>query len=173
MDKVLEDNFKLQAPKCKLNEEAIAQLEKSFNIKLPDDYKDFVLTYGAVVFEVGLPDSFIITFEDEKRIGDILNFLTFQEIFDAYNLLREETVYGEEPQIPKYMIPIAHINDSYYRHYILLNKQDNSIWTTEEDESIESNLDTYGKVADSFSEFLIKLDDSDNLEKSIKSKHNL
>jgi hypothetical protein len=158
MDKALLESFTLQAPKCVFSKEAVHTLEKSFNVTFPQEYTEFLLKYGSVVVEAGLPDSFKIKFEHEEKIGDILNILDSQEIIDSYNLLREDTVYGDEPQIPAYMIPIAHMNDTYYRNYILLNTKDNSIWSTEEEESIESEKDTYGFIAKGFGEFINSLE---------------
>jgi hypothetical protein len=167
MDKILLESFEKQAPQCKLNNEAVKHLENFFSIILPQDDKEFLLTYGSVIFETEMIDSFKMKFGEDEKIGDILNILDAQEIIESYELLRQETNYGNEPQIPVYMIPIAHMNDSYYRHYILLNTKDNSIWSTEEEKSIESEPNTYGYIAKGFTDFLNMLDYYENIENSI------
>ncbi|XOB63276.1 SMI1/KNR4 family protein [Campylobacterota bacterium DY0563] len=169
MNNELKINFENQALKCKFNKENIIELEKYFNTKFDDEYKSFLLNYGSVLFEVGLPDSFIAKYEDEEIIENILNFLSFQEMIDAYTLLREINEYDGESQIEEYMIPIAHMNDSYYRNYILINKKDNSIWCTKEVEDFDAEKVT-GFVANNFTEFLESLDDEDNLEDILESK---
>jgi len=154
MDSRLEKLFQKQSKKTKFSNESIKQLEKLFSIKLPKEYKEFLLTFGSVVIEAGFPDSFIVEYKDEKRVEDILNFLSKQEIIEAYNVLREENEYEGEAQIPSYFIPIAHTNESYNRNYILLHKENQSIWLTMEDENLESDRDSFGFIANSFSEFL-------------------
>lgn len=162
MNNELKINFEKQALKCKFNKENVIELEKYFNTKFDDGYKNFLLNYGSVLFEVGLPDSYIAKYKDKEIIENILNFLSFQEIIDAYNLLIQENEY-DEPQIEEYMIPIAHMNDSYSRNYLLINKKDNSIWCTKEVEDFNVDIET-GFVANNFTEFLELLDDEDNLE---------
>lgn len=162
MNNELKINFEKQALKCKFNKENVIELEKYFNTKFDDGYKNFLLNYGSVLFEVGLPDSYIAKYKNKEIIENILNFLSFQEIIDAYNLLIQENEY-DEPQIEEYMIPIAHMNDSYSRNYLLINKKDNSIWCTKEVEDFNVDIET-GFVANNFTEFLELLDDEDNLE---------
>ena len=163
MDKRLEESFKVQSIKEKFNIETIERLEKYFSIVLPSDYKEFLLDFGAVTIEAGLPDSFIVKYLNEKRVEDILNFLSEQEILEAYKTLRTENEYEGEAQIPVHFIPIAHTNESYHWNYILLDKRDNSIWLTMEDESTESDKDSFGFIAHSFTEFLDKIDEYDKL----------
>jgi len=167
MNNKLKTNFKKQALKTKFNNEVISELEKYFNIELAIDYKEFLLNYGSVLFELGLPDSFIVKYDDEEKIENILNFLSFQEIIDAYSLLREKNKYDGEPQIEYHMIPIAYMNESYSRNYILINKKDNSIWCTKEVEDFDAEKVT-GFIANSFTEFIKSLEDENDLEDKLK-----
>jgi hypothetical protein len=161
MDNRLEKLFQKQSKKTKFSNEEINQLEIFFSVKLPKEYKAFLSNFGSVVIEAGYPDSFIVEYKDEKRIEDILNFLSQKEILEAYNTLREINEYEGEAQIPQYFIPIAHTNVSDLRNYILLHKKDHSIWLTQEDESLASDKDSFGFIANNFSEFLDKIDEYD------------
>jgi hypothetical protein len=158
MDKLLEISFKKQAKKEKFTPEAIDRLEKYFSTSLDKEYKDFLLNFGSVTIEAGLADSFIVKYESEERIEDILNFLSEKEIIEAYTILRTENIYEGEAQIPDYFIPIAHTNEPFHRNYILLHKKDGTVWLTMEDESLESKPETFGWIADGFSEFLDKIE---------------
>jgi hypothetical protein len=153
MNEVLEKSFKEQSQN--FSQAEIEKVEKYFSTSLPEDYKAFLLEYGACVIEVGLPDSFYTYYkkDDKTEQLDLLNFLSVDEIIEAYETMREDKYEGE-PQIPKYMIPIAKTNDSDLYNYVLINSQDQKIYSTLEDDCVASDLDSFGYVANNFSEFL-------------------
>jgi len=166
MDRLLEESFKKQASKEKFTLKSIERLEKHFSTHLSKEYKDFLLHFGSVVIEAGLVDSFIVKYKTEERIEDVFNFLSEKEILEAYEILRTVNEYDGEAQIPAYFIPIAHTNESFHRNYILLHTEDGTIWLTMEDESMEKKIETFGFIANGFSDFLNAIDSYANLTKT-------
>ncbi|WP_428740023.1 SMI1/KNR4 family protein, partial [Sulfurimonas sp.] len=168
MDTILKESFQKQSQN--FSQDKIKEIEEYFSITLPNEYKEFLLEYGAVVIHYGEPDSFETYYkkDDKKEVLDILNFLSTDEIIEGYETLREDKYEGE-PQIPKYMIPIAHMNDSYQRDYVLLNSIDGTIWSTLEDDCVASDLDSFGYVAKDFKAFI----DSINYYKEDTPKPNV
>ena len=167
MNNELKTSFEEQAIKTKFNKEVIPEIEKYFSASFDEGYKNFLLNYGSVLVETPEADSFIIKYEEENILGDVLNFLSFQEMIESYKLLRED-MYEGGPQIPEYMIPIAHMNDSYARDYVLINKNDNSIWATKESELEIKDIERVAFVSKNFEEFINSLDSDDNIEEQIE-----
>jgi len=155
MNQILKDDFEKQADYSKVPAEVIDNLEKSFEAKLPQSYKEFMTTYGSVMFEYPVPNSVISTFaEEEKIVVGLLSFLSPLDIQKKYNELREMTYYADEGQITEKMIPILDMTEVDDSDYIVIKLTDGSIWHSRYMFSQESDPDSFGFVAKDFTTFL-------------------
>jgi hypothetical protein len=132
----------------------LANLERTIGLRLPDDYKAFLLQYNG-----GEPDRAKFQTQDGKVEGWIAKFLPLAEVDDA-NLLEEIEGITQTGQIPENLIPIAVLpNDD--RIVLSVKGPDRGAvyyWAwEEEDEDHEPSYDYMRVIANSFSDFLNSL----------------
>ena len=77
----------------KLSEKQISDLENQLNVKLPDDYKNFLAQTNGATLDPYSTESFLIRDINEPATLDILFGLTSQ---DSSDLLYWNKTYGDE-----------------------------------------------------------------------------
>ena len=161
----LREDLKKQSSTTKVLESDISVLEKNLKVILPKAYKDFLLEYGRVIFKYDIENSVVAMFENEKKIITLLSVLSPIDVYNIHLGLREDSYYGGVPVIFQSMIPIIEIIGEDEDDYIVMDIESGEIWVSFFGISEASNRDSFGFIANSFSEFLDKIEDYDKLER--------
>ena len=161
----LKEDLKKQSSTTKVLESDISVLEKNLKVILPKAYKDFLLEYGRVIFKYDVENSVMAMFENEKKIITLLSVLSPIDVYNIHLGLREDSYYGAEPVIMKSMTPIIEIIGEDEDDYIVMDIESGKIWVSFFGVSEASNRNSFGFIANSFSEFLDKIEDYDKLER--------
>lgn len=147
---------------AKLNEENIKEFEKALNIRLPQDYIEFLIKNNG-----GTPEgNLVFDFYDignSKEDSTIISF--FEQIYLANNSSFKNNhikagycALVDSRQIPPHFLPIA---DDVYGNIIFIctdgKDRGNVFFGDHELEVKETGYIVLSKIANSFTEFLNKL----------------
>jgi cell wall assembly regulator SMI1 len=142
--------------KPQLNENQINDLEKKFNICLPNEYRNFLLKYNG-----GIPRPSVFNFKDNggQETNSLVHY--FYAIYNESNydnLEQNYILYIKEKRIPLNILPIA---DDPFGNMICISLSGNDcgnvyFWNHEEEVENES-YDNLSLIANNFNEFLDNL----------------
>lgn len=151
----------------RFTESEVAEIESLFGQTLPEDYKQFVLTFGGVIFYDNtsdnvnsIPHNFIYTYStdgfSQNFEGVIGSMSTAKGIMDAYKYMIDDADNEtEESFFPPNMLPFA---GDLEENYLLLELgTDNSrvwFWEDKPDAWGEAENTLVGFVANSFTDLL-------------------
>ena len=169
MKKVFREDLEKQSKK-KVLQTDIKAIEKHFMHNFPREYIEFLLQYGHPTFSVDVDASILIEVDNKKIVEMLFSFLHPIESYATYLELRKDSYYENEPIVSKNMIPILDMIGNDGDNYIVMDLKDASIWMLIYPVSTSSKRKTFGFIANSFNEFLEKIDDYDKLNSLLNPK---
>ncbi len=169
----INDYFKYQEANFDKND--LIEIETETSIKLSEEYKKFVLNYGAVQFNnstyndflessrkkyafIDIPDTIDCFYDNgEKYLVSISNFFRKWEVIENYDTHTRGGLWEDVTLLfPKEYLPIArNVSDDYF----LLESESGKIffWERCEDEWENNGNDKLGFVAKNLDEFIDSL----------------
>jgi cell wall assembly regulator SMI1 len=141
----------------KLTEKNISEFEKQFNIKLPDDYRAFMLKNNGGTPEEDWAFDFVDITTNTKTDSDIQNFFVIydEETYKDDDLRKSYRILRENGEVPVGILPIA---DDPGGNLICLSVSDKNygevFFCDHELEDPDTGYLVMSVIAESFSKFI-------------------
>jgi len=152
---------KIDTPKPPLSEARLVQVEEKIGIRLPEQYRRFLLKYNG---GQPIPASFHYKTEAGPYSGSMVDW--FLAIYDGeYNNFESwfELCKGEQPRVPANLVPIAHDPGGNLICISVSGSDQGAVyfWDHENEAEDEPDYRNVHLIDDTFDEFLAHLKDSE------------